>query len=180
MIRFICMLLLISVTITKTSAQSIHALSLTNIDGAQVSLNTFLGQKVLFIIAPVKISDSLKVDELATFNARYGDTIKLVGIMSVEDGYADSNKALIKALYQAKGVNLLLTQGMHTRKAAGASQTAIMKWLTDRNLNKRFDADGEGVGQKFFIDENGKLYSVLIAQTHLFSPAVERNIYRKL
>ena len=144
-----------------------------------MALSSYQGSKVLFIIAPVDIEDSLKVSEIAAFNNRYGDTVKLIGIVSNEDGYVDSNKTKIKAMYQSKGVNIVLTEAMFTKKSAGANQSALMQWLTKQSMNKRFDENAKGVGQKFFADENGKLFSVLIPETDLFSPAVERNVYRK-
>ncbi len=161
------------------SGQSIYTQSFTNIDGGSVSLNTFQGKKILFLIAPIKEADSLKLNEIVAFASKYPDTVKLVGIMSIEDGYVDSNKASIKSMYQSKGINILLTQGMNTKKVAGANQGAIMKWLTNQTMNKRFDDDAGGVGQMFFVNEVGKLYSVLIAQTPLNSPAVDRSVKRK-
>ena len=77
-------------------------------------------------------------------------------------------------------IAVLLTEGMFTKKSAGVNQSALMKWLTNRSMNKRFEEDAGGVGQKFFADEKGKLYSVLVAQIPLFSPAVDRNIQRHL
>ncbi len=162
------------------NSQSIYTQSITNIDGGTVSLNTYQGKKIVFMIAPIKEADSMKLNEIIAFAAKYPDSVKLVGIMSIDDGYVDSNKASIKSMYQSKGINILLTQGMNTKKVAGANQGAIMKWLTDQTMNKRFDDDAGGVGQMFFVNEVGKLYSVLIAQTPLNSPAVDRSVKRKL
>ena len=178
MIKTLLILLLCSAALSMYG-QSADSLSVNNIDGSSVSLLSYQGHKILFLIAPARLSDSTKLNELASFNSRYGDTVKLVGIMSKEDGYVDSNKTKIKTMYQNKGINILLTEGMFTKKGSGANQGSLMQWLTKQSLNKRFDEDTKGVGQKFFADENGKLFSVLIPETRLFSPAVDRNIYRK-
>lgn len=178
MIKILFVLLLSGFVLSGYGQSSVYTQSVTNIDGGQVLLNSYAGKKILFIIAPAKLADTAKVDELAAFNTRYGDTIKLIGIMSLEDGYVDSNKAAIKSMYQSRGVNIVLTQGMYTKKTS-AYQPALMQWLTKRTMNKRFEEDAGGVGQQFYVDESGKLFSVLIAQTNLFSPAVERNVYRK-
>ncbi len=162
------------------NSQSIYTQSFTDIDGGSVSLSTYQGKKILFMIAPLKEADSLKLNEIVAFAAKYPDSVKMVGIMSIEDGYVDSNKASIKSMYQGKGINMVLTQGMLTHRDAGTNQGTIMKWLTSRALNKRFSDDAGGVGQMFFVNEMGNLYSVLIAQTSLISPAVDRNLKRKL
>lgn len=178
MLKCIFLLLLSGFALSSFGQSAIYNQSVTNIDGGQVMLNSYAGKKVLFIIAPARLADTAKVDELVAFNTRYGDTVKLIGIMSLEDGFEDSNKVAIKSMYQSRGVNIVLTQGMYTKKSS-ANQSAIMQWLTKRTMNKRFDDDAGGVGQQFYVDENGKLFSVLIAQTDLFSPAVERNVFRK-
>ncbi|MBC7387782.1 MAG: hypothetical protein H7329_01100 [Opitutaceae bacterium] len=98
-------------------SQTIYTQTINNIDGSPVALSSYQGSKVLFIIAPTKLADSSMVDDIDSFKVKYGDTIKLVGILSFEDGYADSNKAAIKSIYQSRGLgNMLLTEGMHTRK----------------------------------------------------------------
>ena len=164
---------------TVGSGQSIYTQSLTDIDGSSVSLSTYLGKKILFLIAPVNEADSLKLDEIVAFAAKYPDSVKMVGILSIEDGYVDSNKASIKSMYQSKGINMVLTQGMLTQRDAGTNQGAIMKWLTTGSMNKRFNTDANGVGQLFFVNEAGSLFSVLIPQTPLLSAAVKRCIERR-
>ena len=82
-------------------SQTIYTQTINNIDGSPVAFSSYQGSKVLFIIAPTKLGDSSMVDDIDSFKVKYGDTIKLVGIMSFEDGYADSNKAAIKACTKA-------------------------------------------------------------------------------
>lgn len=159
--------------------QSIYTQSFTNIDGGTVALSGYQGKKILFVIAPM-LGDTLKVNDLAAFWAKYPDSVKLVGIMSTEEGYADSNKAAIKSMYQSRGITIVLTGGMYTKKAAGNNQGGIMKWLTDKTVNKRYDTDASETGQLFFVNEAGKLFSVLIPETSLLSSSVQRNIERKL
>ena len=175
----ILFVLLLSGFVLSGFGQSVDSLTIKNIDGANVSLLSYMGSKTLFLIAPSRPADSAELKELAAFNVRYGDTIKIVGILSFEDGYVDSNKMAIKAMYQHKGINLLLTEGMYTKKSA-ANQSALMKFLTWQSLNKRVDDDAMGRGHKFFVNENGKLYATLIPQASLFSAAVKRIVERKL
>ena len=83
--------------------------------------------------------------------------------MSVEDGYSSSNKEAIKNLYQSRDINIILTAGMYTKKSAGANQSALLKWLTSKEENYRFTLDAQGIGQKFFINSEGRLVATLPA-----------------
>jgi hypothetical protein len=139
-------------------AQTIYSQSFKNIDGQTVTLSSFQHKKLLLFIAPIERSDSLRINEIDSFQTVYGDSVQLIGIMSIEDGYTDSLLQEIKAYYT--GSNIILTEGMYTRKAAATSQHALLQWLTTRSLNKRTDDDIIGTGQKFFISSNGRLQEV--------------------
>ncbi|MFT3908295.1 MAG: hypothetical protein QM737_02630 [Ferruginibacter sp.] len=153
------LVILLSLFLTfPTLGQSIHNLSFTNIDGANVSLNTYAGKKVLFIIAPISISDSVKLDELKSFQLRYGDSVAIIGIMSIENGFSSANSSTIKSMYESKGINIVLTGGVYTKKTSGANQAGFMKWLTEKDDNKRYDVDAKGIWHKFFVNKEGKLY----------------------
>ncbi|MBC7387781.1 MAG: hypothetical protein H7329_01095, partial [Opitutaceae bacterium] len=53
-----------------------------------------------------------------------------------------------------------------------------MHWLTADSSNLRFHAKVEGLGQKFFISQFGKLYAINIPQVPLMSEALEQQVYR--
>ncbi len=160
-------------------SQTIYTQTINNIDGSPVAFSSYHGSKVLLLIAPALQEDSLLVDEIDSFKVYYGDSIKIIGIMSYEDGYADSNKTKIKSMYQSRGLgNMVLTEGMHTRKGAG--QSPLFTWLVSDSANLRFKVRVGGVQQKFFISQFGKLYAVLSAPMPLVSAAVEQQVFRKI
>jgi glutathione peroxidase len=163
----------------SVTGQSIHSLTINDVNGGAIHLSQYQGKKVLVIIATTSKYDTARIMDVAAFHQRYGDTIKIIGILSREDGYADSNKAGIQSLYQSRGVSIVLTEPMYTRKAAGSNQSGLMQWLTSSGMNKKFDGDVDAEGFKFFVDENGKLMETLISPLSLLSSAATRLVKRK-
>jgi len=165
--------------VSAASAQSVHNLSLNTIDGTSVSFSSYAGKKIVVIIASVNEMDTLFLNELLAFTARYHDSVQVIAVPSREDGYNDSNKTKLKNFYQSLASNILLADGVFIKKSSGNNQSALFKWLTHQEENHRFNNEALGQGHKFFIDESGKLYSVLSPQVPLLSYAVERDMQRK-
>lgn len=177
--KCLCFLLLIMVLlVSSTQSQSIHNLSFTDINGANIQMSSFSGKKVVFVIAPVNQSDSLLISEIRQFRDIYRDSIVLIGVMSSEDGFSAANSSAVKALYEQRGIPIILTAGMYTKKSAGASQSAIMQWLTKRTSNARFNIDAMGVMHKFFVNAEGKLYGVISPRVSLLDASVGWSMYR--
>jgi glutathione peroxidase len=139
-------------------SQSFNQLSFRKLNGDTVWTSSYAGKKVMFYIAPLSQSDSAFI-QLQAFKARYGDTVQIVGILSIEDGFQNSNASSIEAMYA--GIGIVLTEGMYTKKQSGANQSSLMKWLTDKNMNRHFNMDAKGIGHKFFVGEGGRLFGVM-------------------
>lgn len=164
------LLLATTVCLFNCYSQSIYSIGFNDIDGNNISIAQYQNKKVLFLIAPISTTDSLLIDGIISFKDHFGDSIQLVGIMSVEDGYSSANRQSIKELYQSRGINILLTEGMYTRKSSGAGQSALLQWLTDKEDNKRFNTDASGIGHKFFVSRMGKLLGSVSAQVPFSDP----------
>lgn len=161
-------------------AQSLHSLTIKNIDGNNVNLGSYQDSSILIIcLAPVHTNDSIRIKEIDSLITMYGSKMKMIGVMSIEDGYVDSNKTVIKNLYSSRGITITLTEGMYTRKSSGSNQSVLLNWLTSKTQNHRFNIDAKGVGQKFFLDKYGKLFAVLSPEVPFISPIVENYINRK-
>ena len=157
---------------SQGTSGSIHSISITDIDGGSFNLGNYAGKKIMVFIAPVNNNDISKINEIDSFQTLYGDSIKLVGIMSYEHGYIDSNKAKIKNIYTSKGVDILLTEGMHTKNTSGVTVASFVYWLTSKSQNLRFNVEIKGIGQKFFINKQGLLYGVVPPEIPLTSTIV--------
>mgnify|MGYP002377644088 CR=1 FL=1 len=152
------------------SSQSIYSIPLRNIDGDSVQLSDFSGKKMLFIILPLAGQDSV-AGQLISFAEQHGDSITVIGVISVEDGYTGEMKETVKTLYS--GTSIILTEPMNIRKAS-SNQSGLMQWFTDKNKNRHFIRDADAIGMKFFVGETGRLFAVLGRGGGLQSPIIER------
>jgi glutathione peroxidase-family protein len=176
--KLIILLFGIGVLVNTSYAQSLYNLSFNDIDGGIISLSSYEGKRILFFIAPINEADSLRLTELQDFQRVHTDTVIMIGIMSVEDGYSSMNKSAIKNLYQARELAIILTEGMQTKRSAGESQALLLKWLTDKERNSRFNLDAQGSCQKFFISPEGKLNGALPGNISFLDPMVWRMLYK--
>jgi glutathione peroxidase len=165
--KYILALLCLSAAYTA-DCQGLYDHSFRDLNSKNVHLKDFAGKKILFIILPVSATDSL-ADQLKSFVTMYGDKVQVIGVLSQEDGYSPDRKADVMAIYQNTGI--LITDVIRARKGNG--QSPLMKWLTNKNENGHFDMDAKGPGQKFFVNEQGKLYAVL-GQLSLSSPFINK------
>jgi glutathione peroxidase-family protein len=174
--KSIILLAMLNACVITGWAQSVFQQTFRNINGDSVAMRQYLGKKIMFIILPSTPGNPV-YEQLTLFKNRYGDSIAIIGICSLEDGFQTQNGVAMTALYSSTGITL--TEGINTRKAAGVSQSPLMQWLTDIKKNRHFNNDAEGVGQKFFISETGRLFAVMGASTSLQSPIIDRIVHSK-
>lgn len=155
----------------KSNSQSIVNLSFKNIDGNNVSLHNDSTKKKLFIVVPVA-PDSLFITELLQFQSNYSDSlVSIIGILNYELGYHDSLKNQVKSIYQSSFSNLLLTEGLYS---TGNNKSALMKWLTEKNLNRRFELSVINHNHKFIINKRGQLVAIINPIIPVTTPFVTR------
>jgi hypothetical protein len=128
----------------------------------------------MFIIVPLNKQDSV-YDQLRKFKDRYKDSVNIVGIVSIDDGYKGGQTNSISKLFD--GMGIVLTDGMYTRKKEGAKQSALLQWLTDKTKNHHYNNDASGIGTKFFISETGRLFAVLPPQATLQNQLIDRIVH---
>lgn len=154
-------------------SQGFYNLAADGLNGNPLQLSNYIGKKVLVVVLPLSQSDP-NYGELITFKQRFGDTVAVIGVPSLEDGYQPADSATIRSLYAASGI--VLTQGVYTKKAS-AGQSPLLTWLTDRFKNQHFDMDARGTGTAFFISKTGKLFAVLPPEASLQSNLVNRIVH---
>lgn len=152
---------------------SIYDISLKSIDGNTLTLSQYKGKKLLFLVVPHSSGDTtLTVKDIAELQIKYNNSLVIIGVPSEEAGYDSSDSAELKDLYETAGAPLMILEGMKVRKGAG--QSFLFQWLTSKDLNHHFDRDVQGVGSKFFVDEEGHLYAVMGPNLTLTNPLMDR------
>ena len=155
-------------------SQSFSQLSFKTVSGDSVALSSFAGKKTLFLIVPLNQSDPI-FGQVQAFKNRYHDTIRIVGVLSIEDGFQSSDISSLQNMYNS--LDIVLTEGSYTKKTSGANQSQLMKWLTSKSMNMHFDMDASGIGHKFFVNESGRLFGVMPPQTPLNASIIDRVVH---
>lgn len=164
----VCVLLLAFLRPPK----SIYSIQLKDIDGTKIELVKFREKKMVFIVISGKETDSA-FNELSDFCGRYKDSTAIFGVLSIEDGYNNTNKESVKSVFNSRCPGLTLTEGMHIRKIS-AEQSELMQWFSNADQNLFLNNDITGAGWKFFVDETGRLYAGLGKHALLTSPFIQR------
>jgi|SanBayMetagenome_1026888.scaffolds.fasta_scaffold19694_1 glutathione peroxidase len=158
---------------------SVYDYTVPGIEGGTQQLSAYQGKKILVITLPVSqnaSADSLlySLDTLATAHA---SELKVIAVPGIEDGFATTNKAQLVQWYRSKlGSNILITDGIYTRKTSGTQQHPLFKWLTSSDQNEVFDIDAAGPGYKFISNSSGQLYGVLKPHSKVWGSSVQRTL----
>lgn len=161
----------------NSGAQSIYDIPLESINGEAVNLSNYKGRKVMFIILYANMNDSGKVNQLNAFAGKNGGKVQVIGIPPSDHGFVEGSE--IERVYKKiNGTNVKIIRPMKVKKSAGPGQSALTRWLTDRNFNRHFNQDVKAPGQKFFIDEKGELYAVLGDDISLTGGVIDRVVSR--
>lgn len=151
----------------------IYSITIKNIDGSKIELNQFRGKKLLFIVLPLSTQDTtVTVSEINQIQSKYQGSLVVIGIPAEETGFKKGDEANFKKLYRDAGANFIIAEGMKVKK--GSEQSSLFQWLTDKDKNRHFNQDVQGVGSKFFIDEGGELYAVMGPALKLTHPVIDK------
>ena len=105
---------------------------------------------------------------LDSLRATYSGSLIIIGVPSYEDGYTPAIKNTLTTWYRSiLNMEVVVTDGLYTRKTSGSQQDPLFKWLTNKDKNGHFDQDISGQKNKFFIWTDGELTGVLGTQTRL-------------
>lgn len=160
-----------------TPPNSIYTYSVPKIEGGTQQLNALQGKRLLVLVLPVQqtaIADTLLycLDTLAT---AHSTNLKVIGVPAFEDGFTPAQKAALTTWYRSKlNNNIIITDGLYTRKTSGSQQHGLFQWFTSDTLNGIFDNDITGPGHKFFVSASGDLYSELGPQSKISGYGVQR------
>jgi len=150
-------------TLICSGQSSLYDYSITTPGGHLYSLNTYQGQKIVFIVmtSTQKSTDTSFIARLDSIAIAQKGNLKMIVVPSYEDGYvSDSAKTLLNWYGTSLDTSILLSQPLYTHKTSGAQQDSIFQFLTQAIMNVHFDDDVAGGGSMYFIDEQGTLYYV--------------------
>lgn len=161
--------------ISATCVESIYTHSVTTIEGVNKSLQAYQGKKLLVVTLPVQQSSSADslLHSLDSIGQANTGSLVIIATPAYEDGYTVSMKENLKQWYRSiLSTEIIVTEGMYTRKTSGNQQHPLFRWLTDKSRNNHFDRDVEGPNNKFIVWTTGELIGVLGSQVKVGSNAI--------
>lgn len=171
--------LLIGLFYTSFSQQNVYGFSLPDIEGGSINLSGYTGKKLVFVTLPLvqSVSTDSALYAMDTLALAHQGGLKIIGVISIEDGYTTGQKTALLLWYRSKlGNHISITDGVYTRKTSGSQQHPLYKWLTSMSMNEVFDIDPDATGFKFFINTEGKLVGVLRPHSKMWGQSVQNTI----
>lgn len=151
---------------------NLYDITIKTVDGNTIELRQFKGKKILILLLSPSSQDKVvSVNDVKKLNAKYQNSLVIIGISSIEAGFKAQDADKLKKLFTASGNNIIVTEGMKVNK--GKEQVSLFQWLTNKDKNHHFDLDVQGIGSKFFINEEGELYAVMSPNFALSNPLID-------
>ena len=173
------MLLSLPAAWAVSQQQSVYNISFKDIQGNQVTLQSFSGKKMLIAVLDAAHPDEMFLKKLDTLYRNNSSTLQVIAVPVSDFGRAISHKKLT-ALYNRLQLGFILSQTAKGKKANGAQQHPALYWLTHSISNTHFDNDVEEPGQLFVISETGDLFAVMNSKASPTSAAMARVISRQI
>ncbi len=155
--------------------ESIYSHSVTTIEGITKPLNLYQGKKILIFTLPIEQNsgnDSI-LFSLDSLRMAFESSLIIIAVPAYEDGFTINAKENLKQWYRSKlSMDIIVTEGLYTRKSSTNNQHPLFRWLTEKSRNDHFETDVYAPGDKFIVWINGELIAVLGAQTRIGSSVV--------
>lgn len=150
-----------------THAQSAYSLSVKDVEGKDFDIRKFQGKKLLIVITRKDEPDLSKIMQL---NNIYKSVNKGAEFILVSTTEFDSKASNYFTKERIDSLKLdFQVVGMGKTKKGSIDQSSLFKFLTDKNLNGKFDIDVEVAWQMFALTESGKLYAVMLGSDDIES-----------
>lgn len=154
--KLILSILLLNLALMSNAQDSLYQYSFTNIDGGEVSLESFKGKKILFVNVASECGFTGQYKELQELHDKYGDKVVLIGFPCDQfGGQEPGTETQIKTFCEKNyGVTFLMASKINVK---GDDQHAVYTWLTSKEKNGSEDSKIAWNFEKYLVDENGQL-----------------------
>ena len=138
-------------------SKSIYDYKIDLIDGELISMQSYLGKKIIIVNVASKCGYTPQYKELQELYEKYQDKVEIIGFPANDFLWQEPAKnAEIKKFCSINyGVNFSLVEKTVVKK--NKHQHPIFTWLTHKDLNGWNDAAPGWNFYKYLIDEDGKL-----------------------
>lgn len=137
------------------TTKSFYDFTVKDIDGNEVNLSKFKGQKVLVVNVASKCGYTPQYEDLQKLNEEYGDKITILGFPANNFGGQEpgSNEEIKKFCTGNYGVTFPMFEKVSVK---GVDKHPLYRWLSDKSQNGWNDQEPTWNFCKYYIDENGE------------------------
>lgn len=153
-------------------AMSFHDLTATDINGKPYPMARLRGHKVMVVNTASECGFTPQYKQLEELYERYKDKgLVIVGFPSNDFGGQEPGDEQAIATFCEKnyGVTFPMMSKVSTK---GETQSPVYAWLTQKAKNGRLDSEVQWNFQKYLINEDGTLFTVLASATEPLSDPV--------
>lgn len=159
--RLVLVTILISIVMTMSAQNSIHAFKVKTLTGEDFDMSTLKGKKVLVVNTASKCGLTPQYKDLEALYKKYKDNgFVVVGFPA--NNFMNQEPGTNEEIAEFCEINYGVTFPMMDKiSVKGKDQAPIYSWLTEKSKNGKMDSEVSWNFQKYLIDENGTLVDVV-------------------
>lgn len=153
------------------SQESFYDLSINDISGNAIDLGQFRGKYILFVNVASECGFTSQYSGLEKLYQTYKKDLVVIGLPCNQFGGQEPGTAqdIQNFCHSNYGVSFLITEKI---KVKGAQKHRLYKWLTDKELNQKFNSTVRWNFQKYLVGPNGDLVDYFYSTTSPMSPKI--------
>jgi glutathione peroxidase len=160
--KSIIIMLISVVTVFAAKAQSnLYTLSFEDLDGTQINMSDYRGKKIIIVEYDAANPDRKQLLSLDSLYKNNISSLVVIAIPVSDFGSNPANAAIKKLWRDTLKLSYTVTKISKAKKATGAAQHKLLRWVTGKDMNNHFDTDIDNDGELFVISEQGRLFANL-------------------
>ncbi len=159
----------------ETKKHSIYDISINGLDGNPISLEAFVGKKILFVNVASECGFTSQYKELQALSDAYTDKLVVIGCPCNQFGKQEpGNASQIQEFCELNfGVTFLLTEKIAVK---GTNEHPLYQWLTSKELNRKKSSSVKWNFQKYLVDDKGNLIDYYFSITKPMSSKITKHL----
>ena len=163
--------LILFCTMSVQSKESIHNISIKDIDGNLIELSSFKGKYILFVNVASNCGFTKQYADLQALYQKYMSDLVIIGLPCNQFGAQEpAREEEIKQFCTKNfGVSFILTEKIDVK---GNNISPLYAWLTNKKYNGVLNSSVKWNFQKYLVDRDGELINYFYSTTNPLSDKI--------